>query len=397
MKRLIQHILPILVGLFILPVAGEQEDHALQQMERDLQHLKAEQVDLLFPTEYRSLEKQLRLLQTNAFPTSQVSQRATGLRLAHEIQSWQVLGARVRRELNGVLTIRERCALMSAADFASDAFSSGDKKLLEAAQFFVSGDREAMSAAVAVAERNYLKAELKTIRENLLGDIRIKLQEAANLHGPRYLPVTYNAVRSLQREVETLQKNATISSDELYLKSQELATAAARLFSLLYTVHHFRDDAGAAERFLIGLIEKSEILASQLNIQLQPEQDIQEQLQAISDEVRDLKSGNEQLLSENRQLKNRHAEVQKVLLSYQTVSEREDFLDSILLQFSKTLARPLHRQAEALTIAYDSLRYADFSGDALSLQLEKLLAPLAKALRNLPATDILLQIENPKS
>lgn len=395
MNRLIRYLLFLLAAWLVMPLTAG-DDATLAQIEHELQKLRAAQFELFFPEEMQALGKQLQTLKNEALPTSQASQRATGIRLVAEINTWQLICAKLSRELEDIVSVRERCILMDGVDFAQGIFSKGDQKLRQAARDFVSGDPESMRLAAAAAGKFYLQAELKTIRDHVIGNVRIEIQESENLQAQKYLPKSYRATQNLLREVESMQRNAVSSNDLLFQKTRQLMLASRKLQTLLYTVHRFRDNAGSAEDFLLALNEKSDLLANELDIELAPDQKIQEKLQVILNSVGELRSSNARLFADNQELRHRNSQIRTQLLSYQTVSEREDFLETVLTQFTKILARPVERRQEFITIRYDSLRETAASLTGLDGATEKALSPLVDALKSLPATDIMLQLKVPE-
>ncbi|MCB0260883.1 MAG: hypothetical protein KDE62_14350, partial [Calditrichaeota bacterium] len=98
--------------------------------------------------------------------------------LRDDLHNWVAVSEKVHQTFITLLSIRQQAVLLGAEDYAPNLFRQAETALLKAADAHRRSKISSASQRAAAARKLYQQATLTAIRNNLLGEVRVKIQEA---------------------------------------------------------------------------------------------------------------------------------------------------------------------------------------------------------------------------
>ena len=374
--------------------AFAQTNIEIQGLHQLLAEAEQAQGDLLFPNTYQDLLDRILDMETDRRPVSQSVQQAAYLRLRSDINQWSASCREVNGFLVNFLTLRSRVTLLKAEEFASESFDDGDRQLRLAAESFLAGDRDKARQLAAKSRLNFLKAESQAIRNNFLGEMRIQLQECRDLKAERFAPKSFRAIQDAFDRLESRIRSQTVSTQETFDASRNIAHSADRLLNMLQTINPLFKDAASSETLLVSIFAPLDQLCAELEFAPDANDDIASILSQLLIAVRTLQGQNERLEARQDSLEGEQRELEAELVELRDVQARQAFLQQKIQNFRSLLKHPIEHIDNRITIRYDSLGFGD-AQTTLNPQQQQQLQSLVEALRVIPSAGINLRYETP--
>ncbi len=374
--------------------AFAQTSPEIQGLNNILAELNRYQADLLFPDTYADFEERVRKLDENHLPVSQSSKQATYIRLRQEMQNWAASCSAVHTFLVNTLNLRTRVSLFEAEEFASEAFLEGDRQLRLAARSYSGQDVDKARQEMALARQYFLAAEIQVIRNHLLGEMRIRIQESKDLKAERFAPKTFSELEERLADLERTVRSETISNEQIYADASSIRHSADRLLYMLQVVNPLFKNPSYSEAFLLSILEPLDKLCAQLDYQPDNGQDVPAIMAQLLVAVQNLQSQNQRLGSRLDSLETQQRELESELTELRDVRARQVFVQQKIDNFQALLKQPVEHIDNKITIQYDSLEFEDRQTE-LSPRQQQRLQSLVEALRVIPSADIDIRYEIP--
>ncbi len=172
------------------------------------------------------------------------------------------------------------------------------------------GKRNSSEKELLSLVKLYRKTYGEAVRNNLLGEVQILLQESKNLNAEKYAPRTYQLTSQLLSEVESLIDAQRYDSPQLDQKATLLKEEANHLWKITQMIHDFQKKNGNYEAYLLRLEKQLRETASLLNLNPQFSRgiipillDIQQAISNLKEQYQQLAQMNEKLVKENQALR----------------------------------------------------------------------------------------------
>ncbi len=388
-----------LIPLFLTTLLLPQTLSETEQLEAWLTVFKQHRGDVLFPAAYSSLQNRIDSLKQRPKPGATNGESGAPeayFFLSKELLEWIDTAQYTSEMLNPLLSLRARVATMGAEDYASSLFFAADKKLQQAAKAYRNDKSNHARQLAAEARELYQKAEFACIRNNLLGEMRILIQESLNKQADKLAPQTLRKVQALLADVESMVKSQRYYSETLSQKTQELMREANHLYQLVQTLQPIYQSPDAGEAFLLKMEREFKLLAEQVeDSAMRRAVGFQNLLNALKDKLAELSSENRRLLSRNQLLESEKQDLEKALLRFQYGNF--DVQQSLLGQKIERVRRLMgedrvEEQGSFLVIYLDSLdQLFDTDSQLKPINNEKRLTVLTEALSEFAENPIYLR------
>ena len=361
-----------------------QEKLPLQQLDRLIVSIRKDRGDVIFAPEfyqYKDELEQLREAIAAQGMTPELRERAqrlfTNLRDLSE-RSQKALPYFVR-----VLSLRDLALLDGAEDFASDYFQNGENQLREAARLFRQGKTRKLEKPLEAASRFYRQAQFEAIRNKLLSEVRILIQESRDLEAEKLVPKTFQKVQQLYAEVEKILKKKQYNTTDLQEKADRLAEESQHLLYLAQIARQVANDPANLEAWILQVEGSIRRLAELLEIQPQFSQGIPEALQFIRQAVEKREEENRNLRQENTRLSDSLRVLQKQILDLKNrlaVKKNWDQIVARIRQELKNTGARVEDRGKTVLIRVNGLQFAPGRYD-IPQKYYSLLEKVARALQ----------------
>jgi outer membrane protein OmpA-like peptidoglycan-associated protein len=288
---------------------------------------------------------------------------------------------------------REDAVNVQADQLAAELFNEGVTKFYEAATEIEGGDIEDARDKGSEAEEFFRKAELKSIKDTILGEARRLVEQAREQGCPEVAPSTFQYAQNLLNETEELLTNNRYAKDEATIKAGECEYEAKHAMYLTQLINTLSSDERNWEKLQLGYEDILTGFATQFNEN--PRYDT-----GMNDAVSTIQSNIIELQTERDRLQ---AEVAKLQEEYDVVRE-EATLSSAELAKKAELDSKLNKVKSLFTpseakVAYDSenlvirLHGLTFPSGKSIIQPEyfSLLSKVQEAIKTFPEKHILLE------
>jgi len=282
---------------------------------------------------------------------------------------------------------------VQAEQLATELFNEGVTKFYDAATEVEDGDIDDARDKGSEAEEFFRKAELKAIKDAILGESRRLVNEAREQGCPDVAPITFLYAQNILNETEELLINNRYAKDEATIKAEECEYEARHAMYLTQLINALSDDEKNWEKLQLGYEDILTGFATQLNEN--PRYDT-----GMNDAVTKIQSNIIELQTERDRLR---AEVAKLQEEYDVVRE-EATLSSAELAKKAELDSKIKKVKSLFTpseakVAYDSeslvirLHGLTFPSGKSIIQPEyfSLLSKVQQAIKTFPEKHILLE------
>jgi len=249
--------------LFNLSLSFAQEKKEFTHIEELMGAIRAARGDVLYKDQFFKLKKLYEELkeQTSGRLLTEAEKRDVE-EITTQLRQLREDAERVRPFLSSVLTARDEALLNDAADFAPDYFNEAEKELKKVAEKLRKENPEKVQSDIEQTFRLYRQAHFQSIRNKLLGEVRILIQESKDLDAEKLAPRTLNLVYELLHEVENILDKKQFTDPTLQEKATLLASESQHLLYLVQLTRWVKRDETALEEFVLKLEEAVRRLAN---------------------------------------------------------------------------------------------------------------------------------------
>jgi hypothetical protein len=304
-------------------------------------------------------------------------------KIENHLLSWITVAERTQKFLVSVLDTRQSSLLIGADGFAAQTFFQGERKLKEAAYHFQNNNLSHAEFSAGEARKYYQTAEIETIRNNLLGEVRITLRECADLGAEKYAPKTFAKTQELLSQVEELASDRTPNYYLLSPKSSELYKTAQQLYTIVKVTRPIYQAENNAEEYILRLGERITKLSEALKYAGEEDKAWEELLDDLVFQVQNLMEEKNRLEHRNRQLEEEKQTLEKELLSFKNLADQRLFLERKINHVKTILSGGVKEQGTFLILQLDSLAFAE-NEHQVTPQNAARLAKMVEALREFP-------------
>lgn len=341
-----------------------------------LERLQSANCDILFPSEYAELTKQL----TSMYDASVTSE-------FKEYHFWLQRSEQVSKNLADIIDLRNRALRHGADKINSNFFQQAETALKQAAKAEMD-QRNTRSAQKAYDL--YKKADIEAIREFLVNDVKIIIYESEQLQANTLSPQQYQKTKKLLKELEALLEKKHVPYLQLSEKATELVVNAQQLSFLVKNIQPITQSNEKLEVFLTDLHQQLKNLAEKLNTSLDPNDTFAEQLNTLNERAQQIESKlaflqkqTERLANENRQLKHN-------LIVHMTNSASDNELQGKIERILDLTPAVLSLKNGYLTLQLDSLEFIPQTYQ-LTPESQKLLDKLQKVLTEFSHSPVIVR------
>jgi hypothetical protein len=395
MKTVLNKIL--LLFIFLCPaLSGQNNTDSYLNIESLLITLKARQADILFPTEFQEFQLEFERIQKDSDDSDWELYENQLKNLEQDLESWILKSINAQNFFEEVLSAREKAVQAGAVDFATDSFTRAETQLTTAAKAYQKGNNKQALKFSKESETLFQKAEFETIRNHLLGEIRILIQECSDFHAEKFAPNAYQATLQMLSEVEVLIENNRYNDSILSQKSRKLYSSAKHLLYISKTIYFIHQAPENAELFISGIEEELTALMAQLGHSYLSNTETNELLTNILTVVQHLIKEKEVLAQKNQQLEKDKRELEEYLLKYKSLSDQKLYFEKKIERVKANLEGNVERQGRFLTLTIEPFLYKEQEFSINAIDPDKL-ASVLNALHEFFGYSLLIRFFQPAS
>lgn len=381
---LIATLLPI---LFTFLFAQSPENPA-NDLEVLLSSLRATNGELLYPEVCGKFADEIQTLKSGTL-AEETDRRKE--KLASDLRLWISIAERAQNFLANALFNRSRAMELQAPDFAAKMVIGGDALLRDAADCIWKDKQEAATQKMQAATVYFQKAQLISIRDNLIGQARILLRESADLKAETIAPNTYARTSQLLEEVTELCRANRFDDVHLYEKGSQLLSTARHLLKLAQVIQPIYQSQQQAETFLVELEEAISALGKEMNYMPEFSEGVNRALQDMKKAAQNLELEKNQLEQRNLQLEMENEALQKELQRYQNPAEQRSFWTAKIRKARDILGDQLSEKGGYLVIRSSSTIFQE-TREAIALEGLPELNRIGEALSEFRGNPVLVRL-----
>ena len=197
------------------------------------------------------------------------------------------------------ITAREAAFSVKAPEYATELFKEAESRFEDAAREIEAGDIEDARDVGSEAEELFRRAELKSIKDKMLGDSRRLISEAQEMDAEDVAPQTYNYAVNLLNEVEELLVQNRYAKDDARQKAIESVYQANHAKYLTSKIKELRDNDKNWEKLILQFEDILTGIAAQFDEKVKFDQGMKESISTIMNRISTLKENNKKLMAEN--------------------------------------------------------------------------------------------------
>jgi outer membrane protein OmpA-like peptidoglycan-associated protein len=291
------------------------------------------------------------------------------------------------------MTARNDALKVQADQFAAELFNEGESKFYEAATEVEGGDIDDARDKGSESEEFFRKAELKAIKDAILGEARRLVAQASDQGCADVAPTTFQYAQNILNETEELLTNNRYAKEEASVKAKECEYEARHAMYLTQLITTLRDDERNWEKLQLGYEDVLTGLASQFNESPRYDAGLNNAVELIQTNVIELQTERDRLRAEVAKLQEEYDVVrEEATLSSAELAKKEELeskIGTVKTLFSPSEAKVAY-DSENLVIRLHGLTFP--SGKSI-IQPEyfSLLSKVQKAIKIFPERHILLE------
>ncbi|NOX37714.1 MAG: OmpA family protein [Calditrichaeota bacterium] len=310
----------LLIGWLIVPspILSQTTGGDFQAFENLFIQFRANQGKWLFPDIYQKFYPYIQNNgeQWQTLPAEKQQQ------LIQDLQTWVERSQKAAQFLETVFSLRDAALRAGAEDFAEEIFARAESALQRAADLWIQGKTKKAREERDRASKLYQDAEREAIRNNLLGQAQILIQESIDLNARKLTPRSLALTQQLLQEVERLIEQQSPHSAELSLKNEQLAEAAQHLLFLTQLLNRLYENPDQAEAYFLQLEERLKQLAESAGYTPSFTRDYSEIVQEITQAVQNLNQKISQLQERIQELQQENQQLLERLKRHQSREEQ---------------------------------------------------------------------------
>lgn len=290
--------------------AQQNIESQLNAIENEMSQLRQSQYDLLSPNNFADAEKEFQRAKKDFDEGRDIRGIRERLEKAGKyLKIVSDIGKQGEILFTDVLQARQDALAAQAPNYALSEYEEAEKKFLDASRRLEKGDLKSARNRVTKTDEAYRIAELKAIKESIIGEVRDLLNQADEKKVKNNAPITLTESRSLYDEV------LTILNSNRYAKSNARETASEAAYQVKHAIYladiieTFRRDNQNWEKMLRSFEGRLDNIATEFDFKgrydeglANTEKDIILAIQNLKEENKTLKEDLNNLQEQNEQL-----------------------------------------------------------------------------------------------
>ncbi|UCF62837.1 MAG: OmpA family protein [bacterium] len=391
MKNMLIKLFLVLLISTIPGFSQQNIESLLNAVENEMSKLRQDKYDLLSPENFSNADEEY----NKAKKEFEEGKDIRGIRERLEkagryLKVVNDIGKQGEILFKDVLQAREDALLAQAPEFAMTEFEEAEKKFLEASGRLEKGDLNGARSRAPKTEEAYRQAELRAIKESIIGSVRGLLNEAERRDVKNNAPITMNEAQlSYDEALVTLNSNR-------YAKSNARETANRAAYQARHAMYldeiieKLKKDNKNWEKLIRDFEDRLNKVANELGFEAEydkgfagPHENILLALKNLKEENNNLTNDLNQLQNENDELNQKIQQYEKTVVSeLQQKKEREEKFKKIESIFTRDEAQVIQTE-DHLVIRLYGLTFASGSAVIAPDQF-MLLTKVMRALREFP-------------
>lgn len=329
----------ILLGAWGL-LFGQSRNPVIRRIETIIQEIRLNSGDVFFSEEFYRYKKRFEELKQKSMERQLTDDELReARRLAEEFNRINEISGRVKPYLTSVLAAREEALANAANDFAPEKYEKAEENLRRLIRRFPEKKPDKIEKEVNALIRMYRKAQFEAIRNKLLSEVRILIQEARDMDAEKLTPRIFTLVNELMKDVENILNKNRFNDPDLQEKAGRLSAESQHLLYLAQWAQRIKRDNSAFEDFALKLEQAISRLAALLNYSPEFSEGIEPVLKDISLSVKQLQNELESLRQENAVLRDSLNILKKELGRQRLELTRQNELKQKVSQLEKEFSR----------------------------------------------------------
>ncbi len=391
MKRLLAINLLLLIGLTLF---AKQVPVEYKQIEDLLVSIRMNGGDVFYAEEFYRWKEEYEKIRESSPTVLSIEDRQKIQKIYEKLQEIEKNSGKIRPYLSSVLAAREAALTNGADDFAQDYFQKAENELHRLAEKLKHSRPQRYQEKIDALERLYREAQFEAIRNKLLSEVRIFLQEAKNLGAEKYAPTTYKLVTDLFHQVETILKKKRFNDASLQAKAQKLQQESQHLLYLTQKASEIYRTKSAFETYQLRLEQTINQLCQAIEYIPDYSAGVPAVLSDVTTGVQSLKHSLETEREKNRVLRDsverlnqRIQELQEKLGKHQEFLSQLSALKQRLLKIGVITAQ----KGNQILLTLNGLNFAP-GGVTLPEEEQTTLSRIAREIQKLPYQKIEVRI-----
>ncbi|MBN2365431.1 MAG: hypothetical protein EH225_05615, partial [Calditrichaeota bacterium] len=240
----------------------------------------------------------------------------------------------------------------------------------------------------------YREAEYEAVKNKLLSEVRILIQESKALGAEKTAPMTYRKVESMLKEVEKILSSQQYDDPTLGAKANELLEESRHLLYISQLSRQIRRDDAAFENYLLQLEQVIGKLASLVEVPSEFSRKVEEVLGDIELSVANLKRELEQQKKQNIILLDSLEDMQAEIAALKSrVGKNESILqkvDNLKSSLSPVNVKTIY-QKDRIVLRLNGIEFP-LGKIQINATDRKRLEKIGQALHNFPDKQIRVQL-----
>ncbi len=282
-------ILITLLLILSFQLASAQDSIDFMQLDELVISLRLNRADILFPRKFGDYYKELERLKAVAVERPLTDTESSDLSQLYSLFSdLNNKAEELKPFMGSIFEARDGALSNDANDFAPDLFQKAEKGMHEVADRLSRGTSSNSQQKINEVIREYREAEYEAVKNKLLSEVRILIQESKDLNAEKTAPQTYGKVIGLLKEVESIINAQNFNDPSLGEKAASLLEESKHLLYLAQLAHQIHRDDAAFENHMLQLEDSIYKLVLLLNVHSSFAGNVDEALKSINQSVSEL-------------------------------------------------------------------------------------------------------------
>lgn len=297
----------------------------LTEMDAKIANAQSKQVNLLSPVEFRKVLENFERAKDDDAKGRNQKDILKRLQDAQKFLQNAEKTAEVSRTIfKDLLPARDSALEADAPQFAPEIFTEAEKVFEEAARNVEDGDTKSATKKAEKSIDLYQTAELKAIKENIIGKVHLLQKKAKEERVDRFAPKTFMKSQTLIQEAENILNTDRKKQSLARQKAQSAEYEANHAVYIARTAREFKEDDGSLENLLLDHERLLQNMGKEANLEnlrfdnglsdatTQIVQVLESQRNNIQSLNEELKQKNQEIAERNKELKDLHAELNQL-------------------------------------------------------------------------------------
>lgn len=321
---------------------SELENTLFRDVEKLLIRAQSEQANILSPNHFKKAREKYEQAQQDFERGRQLRDIQDKLKEAKGLLSRALETAELGQvTFASTLEAREAALHANAPEHAKETFEDAESAFTAAARELEQGDVKEAKKRKQEIERRYREAELKAIKNSIMGTVRNLMGEARKLEAHKHAPITFARAQKLLSEAEAILNRDRRSEASAQEKAEAAENEAKHAIYLTRLIRQLKDDPKQWENFFLIQETQVESIAATLGFDPTFDEGLEKPLNKIHTVVQNLLQEKKNLTAELNEKNEEIARLREELAAYQ---KKQEGLQAELQE--KQLRLELRRQRE---------------------------------------------------